>query len=159
MSLYWIRLDSSGYIHWYHCLTGSSHCVCWSLQETVVQLSRMGVGAGIGELVEGAVVRVGADDGDSLDEYDSDVDVGMVFHSTVCGGVHFVLITLCCVCVAKAVDKSPTAVDFADITELAEEGEGEEREGLSTEGLEDQERNEMFQKGMAFAQAQLSGML
>lgn len=63
-------------------------------------------------------------------------------------------------CAAKPVDKSPTAVDFADITELAEEGEGEVMEGPSTGGLEDQERNEvLFQKGMAFAQAQLSGML
>lgn len=104
------------------------------------------------------MVRVGADDGDSLDEYDSDGDVGKVLHSSMWWSSpdHSVL----CVSVAKPVDKSPTAVDFADITELAEEGEGEVMEGTSAGGLEDQERSEMlFQKGMAFAQAQLSGRL
>lgn len=54
-----------------------------SLQETVVQLSRMGVGAGIGELVEGGVVRVGGDDGDSFDEYDSDGDAGTSQHYVI----------------------------------------------------------------------------
>lgn len=125
------------------------------MQETVVQLSRLGVTAGIGELVEGGVVRAGADDGDSLDEYDSDGDVGRVLYV-----VEFTDHSVLCISVAKPVDKSPTAVDFADITELAEEGEGEVMEGTSTAGLEDQERNEiLFQKGVAFAQAQLSGML
>ena len=42
-----------------------------------MQLSRMGVGGGIGELVEGGNVRVGGgDDGESSEEYDSDVDGG-----------------------------------------------------------------------------------
>lgn len=76
MSLYWIRLGSAGCDHWHHYLA-------IGLQETVVQLSRLGVTAEIGELVEGGMVRVGADDGDSLDEYDSDVDVGKVLHSSV----------------------------------------------------------------------------
>jgi hypothetical protein len=102
-------------------------------KETVVQLSRMGVGAGFGEFVEGGAVTVGGgEDGDTSEEYDSDVDV------------------------AKAVDKSPTAVDFADITELAEEGGGEGARGAA-EGEEEQGIKEvLFQKGMAFAQAQLS---
>ena len=59
------------------------------------------------------------------------------------------------------VEKSPTAEDFADITELAEEGEpahssqgiSSGRGGLEAEG---ETREEMFQRGMAFAQAQLS---
>lgn len=59
-------------------------------------------------------------------------------------------------------DKSPTAVDFADIMELAEEGEGE-GERKPSGGLGDQEDGEnrdiLFQKGMAFAQAQLSGKM
>lgn len=39
----------------------------------MVQLSRMGVGAGFGELVEG---RGRGEDGESSEEYDSDVDAG-----------------------------------------------------------------------------------
>lgn len=142
--------------NWCHRLATSGN-VYVSLQETVVQLSRMGVGAGIGELVEGGVVRMGGDDGDSFDEYDSDGDAGT---SQKC--VMRSYLNTVCVCVAKAVDKSPTAVDFADITELAEEGEGE-GEGKSSGGLGDRKDSEnkemLFQKGMAFAQAQLSGML
>ena len=46
------------------------------VQETVVQLSRMGVGAGFGDLVEGGVVKTGEEeDGESSEDYDSDVDV------------------------------------------------------------------------------------
>ena len=106
-----------------------------------MQLSRMGVGAGISELVEGGGARTGGgEDGESSEEYDSDLETG------------------------TAADKSPTAEDFGDITELAEEGEGavraareiaSRREGLREErGGETKEA--LFQRGMAFAQAQLS---
>lgn len=46
----------------------------------MIQLSRMGVGAGFSELVEGGDVRVGGEgggeDGESSEEYDSDLDGG-----------------------------------------------------------------------------------
>ena len=61
---------------------------------------------------------------------------------------------------ATAVDKSPTAVDFTDITELAdegEEGEGEREGGEAAKDLavpeEDGMKETLFQKGVAFAQA------
>ena len=38
-----------------------------------MQLSRMGVGGGLGELVEGDMERRG-DDGESSEDYDSDID-------------------------------------------------------------------------------------
>ena len=42
-----------------------------------MQLSRMGVGAGFSDLVEGGNVGMGgAEDGDSSEEYDSDVETG-----------------------------------------------------------------------------------
>ena len=102
-----------------------------------MQLSRMGMGAGLGELVEGGGEKVGGEDGESSEEYDSDAD------STV------------------AVSKSPTAVDFADIMELAEEGEGKRGNGAGM-GQEDEQDGQgreeaLFQRGVAFAQAQLAG--
>ena len=43
----------------------------------MVQLSRMGVGAGFGELVDGGGMRMGGgEDGESSEEYDSDADGG-----------------------------------------------------------------------------------
>ena len=107
-----------------------------------MQLSRMGMGAGLGELVEGGGEKVGGEDGESSEEYDSDAD------TTV------------------AVSKSPTAVDFADIMELAEEGEGgsgKRGNGAGT-GQEDKQDGQgreeaLFQRGVAFAQAQLAGRL
>ena len=45
------------------------------MQETVLQLSRMGVGSSLTELVEGGKVA-GAEEGDSSEEYDSDTDTG-----------------------------------------------------------------------------------
>ena len=78
----------------------------------------------------------------------------------------------CSAVAAAALDKSPTAEDFADIAELAEEGEGERKEppevagevgGEEVTGMmgvhECREEEELFQKGVAFAQTQLSGRL
>lgn len=39
-----------------------------------MQLSRMGVGGGLGELVEGDPVSREGDDGESSEDYDSDID-------------------------------------------------------------------------------------
>lgn len=59
------------------------------------------------------------------------------------------------VAAGNAPDKSPTAEDFTDITELADEGDakdGGEGEGSGGPRADD----DLFKKGMAFAQAQLS---
>lgn len=46
------------------------------MQETVLQLSRMGVGSSLTELVEGGAVVRGGEEGESSEEYDSDTDTG-----------------------------------------------------------------------------------
>ena len=73
-----------------------------------------------------------------------------------------------CVCAGSGGDKSPTAEDFTDISELAEEGEEASRDlptraeqGGAVGGVpaeEDGATEVLFQKGLAFAQAHLLGV-
>ena len=53
-------------------------CVCVCVQETVLQLSRMGVGTGFGDIVDSGVVKEvrAGEDSESSEDYDSDVDGG-----------------------------------------------------------------------------------
>ena len=122
-----------------------------------MQLSRMGMGAGFSDLVEEGTVGVGGgEDGDSSEEYDSDVDTGggKAEASETTESVSYSLAAV--MAAGIATDKSPTAKDFADIAELAEEAEGAtplssqmERQGFG----EGEGRDALFRKGMAFARS------
>lgn len=61
-------------------------------------------------------------------------------------------------CVGQLLDKSPTAEDFTDITELADEGTSSREMEEGDEVISDQHKDDaLFQKGVAFAQSQQPG--
>ena len=63
-----------------------------------------------------------------------------------------------CVTSGNVAGKSPTAEDFADIAELADEGDApKSSREIVSQGVSMETTEDYYQKGMAFAQAQTSG--